>query len=337
MPVFPKVRVGLVGCGVFGESHLTAIAGIPFMEVTAVTDLNAERSGKVAKQYGVSRVAKDFRELCALKDVDAVSVVTTENQHLEPVLAALENGKHVFVEKPMATLIADAEKMRAASRKAGLILMPGHILRFETKYATVKEQITSGRIGQVVSIYARRSRPKCQGVFYRRTPLVLETAIHDIDMMLWYAGAKVKSVRGYNASLEDGTATDLTWAILRFENGALGALETMWLMPDKTPFLDDFAQVVTTAGVANIDILHSGLTIWHDEGVENPDVSYEPRLRGSAYGALREELSSFALSVLEGKKTALVTPEDGVEALRAGLAIIESAHSEREIEVASIS
>ena len=188
MPEFPKLRIGLVGCGAFGESHLTAFAGIPFVEVTAVTDLDADRSRKVAERYGVSRVAKDFRELCALKDVDAVSVVTTEDQHLEPVLAALENGKHVFVEKPMATRLADAEKMLAAARKTGLILMPGHILRFETKYATVKEQLDSGRLGRVVSIYTRRNRPKWQGTIYKRTPLVLETAIHDIDTMLWYTG-----------------------------------------------------------------------------------------------------------------------------------------------------
>jgi predicted dehydrogenase len=329
--------MGLVGCGVFGESHLSAIAGIPFIEVTAVTDLVAERSRQVAEQYGVSRIAKDFRELCALKDVDAVSVVTTEDQHLEPALAALENGKHVFVEKPIATRLADAEKMLAAARKTDLILMPGHILRFETKYATVKEQLDSGRLGRVLSIYARRNFSKWQGAIYKRTPLALITAVHDIDTMLWYTGKKVKSVRGYDVSVEPEGRADLTWAVLRFENGTLGVLETAWLLPDKTPFADVFLQVVTTSGVANIDILNSGLTIWGDDGAEIPDVSYEPRIRGSAYGALREELSHFALCVLEGRKPTLVTAEDGMEALRVGLAIIESARSDREVEVASVS
>jgi predicted dehydrogenase len=337
MPEFPKLRIGLVGCGAFGESHLTAIASIPFVEVTAVTDLDADRSRKLADRYGVSKIAKDFRELCALKDVDAVSVVTTEDQHLEPVLAALENGKHVFVEKPMATRLTDAEKMVGAARKAGLVLMPGHILRFETKYATVKEQLDSGRLGRVVSIYTRRNRPKWQGRIYKRTPLVLETAIHDIDAMLWYTGKQVKSVRGYDVSVERAGGADLTCAILRFEDGTLGVLETMWLLPDKTPFLDDFLQVVTTSGVANIDMVDAGLTIWGEDGVENPDVCYEPRLRGSAYGALREEISYFALCVLQGRKPTLLTAEDGVEALRVGLAIIESARTDREVEVASIS
>jgi predicted dehydrogenase len=329
--------MGLVGCGAFGESHLTAFASIPFVEVTAVADLVADRSCKLAERFGISRVVKDFRELCALNDVDAVSVVTTEDQHLEPVLAALENGKHVFVEKPMATRLGDAEKMLAAARKTGLILMVGHILRFETKYAMVKEQLDSGRLGQILSIYTRRNRPKWQATIYKRTPLVLETAVHDIDTMLWYTGKKVKSVRGYDVSVAPGGGADLTWAILRFENGTLGVLETMWLLPDKTPFLDDFLQVVTTSGVAKIDMLNSGLTICRDDGLEIPDVSYEPRIRGSAYGALREELSYFALCVLEGRKPTVLTAEDGVESLRVGLAIIESARSDREVEVESIS
>jgi len=161
MPEIPKIRIGLVGCGAFGESHLSALAGIPFVQVTAVTDIVAERAHKVP------RVAKDFRELCALKDVDAVRVVTTEGQHLEPVLAALENGKHVFVEKPMLTRLGDAERMLTAARKTGLILMPGHILRFETKYAVVKEQLGSDRLGRIISIYARRNRCKWQGDIYK--------------------------------------------------------------------------------------------------------------------------------------------------------------------------
>jgi predicted dehydrogenase len=335
MPEIHKLRIGLVGCGAFGESHLIAFAGLPFVQVTAVTDIVPERAHKLAERYQVARVAKDCRELCSFKDVDAVSVVTTEDQHLEPVLAALENGKHVFVEKPLATRLGDAERMVAVARETGLILMPGHILRFETKYAVVKEQLGSGRLGRILSIYTRRNRAKWLAAIYKRTPIVIETAINDIDVMLWYTGKKVKSVRGHNITVEPGKGVDLTWAVLRFEDGTLGVLETMWLLPDKTAFLDDFLQVVATSGVANIDVLNSGLTIWCGDGAEVPDVSYEPRLRGSAYGALREELSYFSLCVLEGQKPS-ISPEDGLEAVRVGLAVVESARADREVEVASI-
>jgi UDP-N-acetylglucosamine 3-dehydrogenase len=334
MTLASKLRIGVVGCGAFGESHLATFAGIPFAEVTAVADVNQERARKLASRYNVPRVSKTFRELCSLPDLDAVSVVTTEDQHLEPVLAALEHGKHVFVEKPLATRLADAEKMLEAAHKTGLILMPGHILRFETKYATVKEQLHSGRLGRILSIYAKRNRPKWQGSIYKRTPLVLETAIHDLDTMLWYTGKKVTSVRSYDVSVDPGKGADLTCATLKFEDGALGLLQTMWLLPDKTPFLDDSMQVVTTSGIANIDMLQSGLTIWREDGAEIPDVSYEPRLHGTVFGALREELSYFALCALEGQKPALLTAQDGIEALRVALALVESAQTDREVHLA---
>ena len=112
--------------------------------------------------------------------------------------------------------------MLAAARKTGLILMPGHILRFETKYATVKEQLHAGRLGRILSISSKRNRPKWQGRIYKRTPLVLETAIHDLDTMLWYTGKKVTSVRCYEVSVEPGKGADLTCATLKFEDGALG-------------------------------------------------------------------------------------------------------------------
>src|ERR1700730_17999533 len=122
---FPsKLRIGVVGCGIFGESHLATFAGIPFAEVTAVTDVDQERAQKLASRYGIQRVSKDFRELCSLPDLDAVSVVTTEDQHLEPVLSALEHGKHVFVEKPLATRLADAGAKAETDRRNRLLLLP---------------------------------------------------------------------------------------------------------------------------------------------------------------------------------------------------------------------
>jgi predicted dehydrogenase len=194
MSKLPNLRIGLIGCGAFGESHLATMAAIPFVRVMAVADPILDRAKELASRYKVGWVAKDFREICESRDIDAVSVVSTENQHMEPVLSALRNGKHVFVEKPMATKMEDAERMLLAAREADRILMPGHLLRFETKYATVKEQLETGRIGRILSIYARRNRPKWQGSIYKRTPLMLETSIHDIDTILWYMG-KVRCVR----------------------------------------------------------------------------------------------------------------------------------------------
>lgn len=233
----------------------------------------------------------------------------------------------------MATKVEDAERMVAAARKAGLIFMPGHVCRFETKYATVKEQLATRRLGRIVSITARQNRPKALASTYKRTHQLLVCSVHDIDIILWYTGEKVKRVRGYEVELEKGSGADLSWGILEFEGGSLGFVQTMWLLPDKAQLLDDEMQVITTRGVANICI-HSGVSLWLEEGQEIPEVSYEPRLRGSVFGALREELSYFALCVLEGTHPTVVTAEEGVEAVRTTVALIESATSGREIQLA---
>ncbi len=331
MSGFSKLRVGLIGCGTFGDSYLAGFAGIPFAEVTAVTDVIEERARNLADRYRVGRVARDFRELCSMKEIDAVCVVTTEDQHLEPVLAAVEQGKHVLVEKPMATRVEDAEKMLEAARTAGVILMPGHLLRFEVKYASVKQELESGRLGRVIAMHARRNRLKKLAPLYKRTHLVLEISIHDIDAMLWFTGKKVQSVRSYEVTLQAGSGPDFSCATLRFEDGSIGLLQTAWLLPDRTAAPDDWMQVITTSGVANIDVLHSGLTFWREEGHEVPDVSYEPRFRGVVYGALREELSYFALCALEGRAPAIVTAEEGVEAVRVAVAAVDSSRFDREI------
>jgi predicted dehydrogenase len=151
--------------------------------------------------------------------------------------------------------------------------------------------------------------------------------------MLWYTGTKVKSVRAWENAVESNTGADVFCGVLTFEDGAIGIFQTSWLLPDKTPFLDDCMQVLTTSGVANIDILNSGLTLWTEDGAEGPDVSYEPRLFGRACGALREELMYFAECCLLNRQPKRLTAADGVEAVRVGLALVQSAAENREVQI----
>jgi UDP-N-acetylglucosamine 3-dehydrogenase len=292
--------------------------------------MNAERTRGVAERHNVANVCSDYQELIARPDIDAVTVVTTEDQHLVPVLAALERGKHVFVEKPMTTNAEDAEKMVESAAKSGSTLVPGHLLRFESRYATVKEQLESGNLGRILSLYARRNRAKLQGRIYKRTPLVLETAIYDIDTLLWYVGERVKSVRPWEGAAETGSGPDFG-GTLHFEGGAVGVFQTSSLLPNKTPFLDDYMQVLGWSGVANVDILNSGLSFWTEDGAQLPDVGYEPRISGAAKGALREELMHFALCCLENRQSEILRTADAVETIRVCTALARSATENREI------
>ncbi|MDB6094988.1 MAG: dehydrogenase [Verrucomicrobia bacterium] len=323
----------MVGCGAFGESYLATLAGMTGIEVVAVTDAMPERARRLAKRYSIPNVSPSFQELVARADIDAVCVVTTEDQHFEPVMAALRHGKDVMVEKPMATRLDEAQRMMEAASEHGRVLMPGHLLRFEPRYATVKQQLAEGRLGRVLFLSARRNRTKGQGRIYKRTPLVFETAIHDIDLMLWFTCQKVASVRAWTVAAVAGQEPDLLCAALKFQDGAIGMFHASWLLPDRTAVFDDHLQVLATAGAANVDLLNAGLTLWPESGPEHPDTSYEPRLHGSIQGALREQLIYFARCCREQRLPTIVSAADGVEAVRVCAALVQSAVEDREIDL----
>src|SRR5689334_4817585 len=128
-----RLRIGVIGLGWFGEIHCEAIIGVPNLELAALCTRTPERLAAINRKFGVERTYQDYRRLVADPTIDAVTIVTMWDQHTEPTIAALEAGKHVFLEKPMASTLADCRKIiEAASRTQG-ILQIGHICRFNPR------------------------------------------------------------------------------------------------------------------------------------------------------------------------------------------------------------
>jgi len=329
-----KVRIGLFGCGLFGESHLQAFRAVRLAQIDALYDTDRARAEQIAAEFGVAKVCSSLEEICSLEGLDAIDIVTPEELHLTPVLKAIENGKHVFVEKPLATDLGHCDQIIEAARRADRILMVGQILRFETKYAMLKDEVVSGRLGKIISMHAKRNRLKTLLPRYGRTHPCLENCIHDIDLMLWYTGQPVKRVRGYGRKATGGKHADTFWGILEFEGGALGVVETVWLLPPAAGIiLDDSFQLIGDAGIGNIRLDPGALTYWRETGAETPDAGYDPRVAGAARGALREELAYFCECVLDGRKPEVITAREAKQAVRLCLALIESAACERDIEI----
>jgi UDP-N-acetylglucosamine 3-dehydrogenase len=328
-----EVRIGMVGCGLFGESHLQALRAVTGARVTALYDTDAAVARERAQTFGIGKVCTSLEELCAA-DLDAIDVVTPEQTHLEPVLKGLCAGKQVFVEKPMATVLEECDRMIEAAREAGRILMVGQILRFETKYAMLKDEVSAGGLGRIVSMHARRNRRKSLLPRYGRNHPAIENSIHDIDLMLWYTGGRIRRVRGYGRKATGSKHHDTFWGILEFEGGAIGVVETIWLLPEAAGIpLDDSLQVIGDRGVANVSLVPANLTFWRENGYEAPDVAYDPRVGGAARGALRDELAYFCDCVRENRLPEIIKPEEAKNAVRVSLALIESGYQEKEIEI----
>jgi UDP-N-acetylglucosamine 3-dehydrogenase len=330
-----RVKCGVIGLGWFGERHCEALADLPTAELYAVCTRTPARLEEVARRFSVRRSFTDYREMLADPELEAVSVVTMWDQHAGPTLAALEAGKHILLEKPMASTLADCERIVEAARRARGSFMVGHICRFNPRYASAKQEIDDGRVGRIVSIYARRnlSARITEGVLPKIGPIIGD-AVHDTDLMLWFTGADVAVAYAQTVRVRDYAYPDIGWTMYRLTNGAVGVCENVWCMPGRVyPYLDERMLVVGTRGSISIHDTAANYAVVDGEGVSYPDTTYWPMLHGRRAGALRDEWAYFIGCVLEGVRPSIITPEESLRATRACLAAEESAATGRPIQL----
>ncbi len=330
-----KVKWGVIGLGFFGEKHCEALSGIPQVELYSLCTRTEPRLRTLADRFGVSRTFTDYQRMLSDPGLGAVSIVTMWDQHTAPALAALATGKHVFLEKPMASTIEDCRAILAAARAGQGLFMVGHICRFNPRYAAAKRAIEEGKIGRIVSLYARRNLPAAisRNVLDKIGPIVGD-GVHDTDLMLWYTGEKIRSVYARTVAVRGLRYPDIGWTMYRFGSGAIGVVENAWFLPDSTPYaLDERMEVIGTEGSLHIQEAPPGLAVSSRDGWHYPDTTYWPLLHGVRAGALREELAYFADCILSGRAPSVVTPEDSMEAVRACLAAERSAATGQVVEV----
>jgi len=329
------VKYGVIGLGWFGEKHCEALAGIPGLELHALCTRTPSRLEKLASDFNVSRTFTDYRQMLADPELQAVSVVTMWDQHTDPTLAALAAGKHVFLEKPMASTLEDCQRIVDAAESADGYLMVGHICRFNPRYAAAKAEIAAGRIGRILSMYARRNIPAfvTEEILNKIGPIIGD-GVHDTDLMLWFSDDRIETAFAQTVRLRDRKYPDLGWTMYRFAGGATGVLEDVWCLPNKTAFqIDERMEIIGTEGSIHIHETHPNFSICDADGWHSPDTTYWPLLHGKRAGALREELAYFVDCVRDGRPPDLITPQESMEAVRACLAAEESAASGQVVRV----
>ncbi|AMM53554.1 UDP-N-acetylglucosamine 3-dehydrogenase [Pyrococcus kukulkanii] len=314
------LRVGVVGVGNMGYHHArvySELAKEGKVELVGVADANFERAKEVAKKFNTIPYG-DYREL-AKEDLDAVSIAVPTSLHREVALEFIESGVNVLIEKPIADSIEGAEEIINAAKASGVILMVGHIERFNPAVLKLKESMQKGLLGEVVSISAKRVGP--MAIRIRDVGIIIDLGVHDIDVISFLYGDKVRRVyaRAGNAKHPAGVE-DYALIMLGFSNGKSGVVETNWLTPHKTRTLT----AVGTEGIAYLDYIQQTLTIYNEEWKKEAKIEKrEP---------LRNELEHFIDCVEEGKKP-LISGEDGLHALKVALRALESAKKDEVVEV----
>ena len=317
-----SLRWGIIGLGRFGMVHARVLRSMRDVELAMVCGRSPERMQAAAVELGNVAAVTDYRRLLDDPSIDAVTIATHWREHFDVALAALQSGKHVLLEKPMAATGDECRRLVAAARSAKGFLMVGHVCRFDPRVTLARQAILEGRLGRIVSMHARRNLRRAAG-FLRLDKIspLMGDGIHDADLMLWFTGRMPSRVYGRNVRVDDFEHPDLGWALLEFggaadANSAIGVVETVWRLPANSPYqIDARMEVIGTDGALYIDCAEAGLTIHDARGASLPDTAYWPEQHGTIIGALAAEIRYFADCVHTATPPTVTTPADAASAV----------------------
>ena len=317
-----KLRIGVAGLGEFGELYCTILSQIPYVKIVRVCSKTESRAEEIARKYNVPSISTDYQEFARAEDMDIACVVTLGRDHKAVVIPALESGKHVLVEKPIADTPEDARAMADAAAGSFGKFMVAHICRFMPPYLHAKEQIDRGDIGRITSIQSHRNNHYSTLTPGRKKNPMRETAIHDIDLALWYTGSNVETAHGFKKFNQSQEEADNCIATVKLADGTICTFSSSWLMRDASPAgLDAKMKVTGTKGEIEIAMPPANYRFINDDrhACFNPETSLSPIILGQS--ALCAEIEYFLRCVLAGKQPDIITPAEAISALEAAILI----------------
>lgn len=333
-----KLRFGILGSGFMGRTHAEAVRNLDNATLVAVA--GGSRAPKLAADYGAALCAS-AQELVSRPDIDAVIITTPQFAHAEEALLAAAQDKHLFIEKPMTTTVADAERILEVCAQRKLKLSVGYQQRYRTVPRAAYDQVRSGAIGQVHTIQFNQvfqlfTDPGFGGDWsWWANPAavghILAGGVHSIDLCRWILGAEVVSVVGHSRTFrETHEPENTTMGLLTFSNGTIMALwASSACPPPGFPNQAFRALLMGETGMMDMDA-YTTLQVATDGAwrtvAEQPPVNTEyadTAFRQPRMQAYIEQMDAFTRAVLEDH-TPPVSGEDGLEGVRVALAFLES-------------
>jgi predicted dehydrogenase len=228
------VRVAVVGCGYWGPNLIRNLVSCPATQVAAVCDRDAARLQRARELAPCARALTDFDAVLADDAVEAVAIATPPRTHGPLGKAALQAGKHVLIEKPMATSLAQAEELLALAEAAGRTLLIDHTFLYSPAIRKVKELIDAGELGDVYYIDSVRIN---LGLFQNDVNVLWDLAVHDLSIVDYLLGRPPLSVSAFGSSHTAIGMEDVAYLTLDFGAGLLASLHVNWLSPVKVRHL----------------------------------------------------------------------------------------------------
>ena len=353
-----KYKIAIIGVGSISEYHINGYLSDPRCELYAFCDINENTLKAKGEKYNITRLYTDYNKMFeACLEIDVVSVCTWNNAHVPAGLAAVNNGCHVFCEKPMAMNAKEAEKLKAAAEKKGVKLALGFVRRFGKDAILAREMAENGMLGEIYyakAEYLRRNGNP--GGWFGNSKLsgggpLIDLGVHVIDLVRYIAGSP-KPVSVYGATfvklgdrrelkdkkkflLADETAErvsdvcdveDLATAMVRFDNGMVLYVETSYSLN----MGEDSGKVEMFGDKGGITIAPD--LVYHGEVCNRlADITFKSptHFDCTEYAA---EIHSF-INALDGKEELRATADDGVWLMKIIDAIYQSARTGHEVEI----
>ena len=333
-----KLQVGVIGSGFAGSSHMEGYNNVEDADLIAICDVSEERAREAAEKYGIPNVFTDYEEMLKLDKLDAVSVCLPNFMHMPASVAALEAGKHVLCEKPLAANAEQAAKMVAASEKSDKILAMSLNFRYQSSALTAKKLIEAGELGEIyyakTAMLRNNSIPK--GWFHVKErsgggPL-LDLAAPVLDVTWWLMGrpepvsasgstfAKLgvagKGMGSWGVGYGDGPVDieDLAVGLIKFKDGQSLFVEVSWAL-NSPPVT--YGHLFGTEG---------SVTLFPDFVVHKPSAE-APEMEPD-----QDRIREFVRNVLDGTEP-LGPAKDGLQIMRMLDAIYESAETGKEAAI----
>jgi predicted dehydrogenase len=351
MKTSKNLGIAVVGAGRIGTLRARLAAKHPSVGFLAISDINKSYAQALAEKTGADFHSDNNFAVIERPEVNAVFVSTPEGEHTAPVRRALELGKPVLCEKPIALSIKDADNVLETLKQTGGKLRIGYSRRYKECFLRAKEQMIHGRLGTVVGGLARVYNSRAQSfAILKRDPHatpVLDVLTYYVDLMCWFleGNRPVEVVaRGQHGIFKAAgySAQDVTWALITFADGAVINLGIAYALPAKYPTQgqSDRVELLGTEGTMLIDDDHMDHLLYTEKGIPHPYVpghnmdlaflgsnSAGDWALGEFWGSLGNETRAWLDHLVTGNPTAHTTPEQARMNLEVTHAIERSART----------
>lgn len=310
-----QTNVGVIGVGSMGYNHVRIYSELENANLVAISDMVRGTLDKVSKEFNTVGYV-DYDNILQIDDIEVVNICVPTVFHHDVVMRAIEAGKNVLVEKPIASKLNEAEEMIKAAEDAGVTLATGHVERFNPAVKVAKKLIDEGAIGEVVTANSKRLGPFPPRI--RDVGVAIDLAIHDIDIFNYLFNSRANTVfANMSSKLKNCEFEDHAEIMTKYDSGVLSILETNWLTPYKKRQLN----ITGIDGIISVDYGNQTVTLFKENN-QVEDIKVENK------EPLKEELRSF-VDCVQNNTPPEVSGKDGYEALRIVDAAMTSSKDKR--------